>query len=256
MENGAMREPVGCLLLHGYGGSPYEMQGLADRLRQQGCEVEVPVLPGHGKTLEALQATGFQDWLDTALQAYDHLAARTGPCFVLGLSMGGALSLAVAQQRRPTGIITVAAPVFLYRYFPFQATDWRLPFVPLLRFFRPMWPTGTSSEQARQIAPWQGYEGAQPLHALTSFLRGLRSVRSALPRITCPICVLHAEGDRTVLVDNAWEILSQVRSTSRRLELFSLQETMTSHHVLTTHQETRARVAEVVLEFITTHLSP
>ena len=80
-------------------------------------------------------------------------------------------------------------------------------------------------------------------------------MRSALPRITCPICVLHAEGDRTVLVDNAWEILRQVQSTSRRLELFSLQETVTSHHVLTTHQETRARVSEVVLEFIFSHLT-
>jgi carboxylesterase len=153
-------------------------------------------------------------------------------------------------------VVTIAAPVFLYRFFPWQATDWRLPLVPLLRFVRPMWPTGGSSEQAREIAPWQGYEGAQPLHALNSFLRGLRQVRAGLPRIESPVLTLHAEGDQTVLVDNAWEIMRRVRARIRRLELFRIRERTTSHHVLTTHRETRDRVAASVAGFIQDCVAP
>jgi carboxylesterase len=81
-------------------------------------------------------------------------------------------------------------------------------------------------------------------------LRGLRRIRSGLAQITCPVLVLHALKDKTVPVDNAWEVIRRTSSSYRELRIFSILETVTSHHVLTTHCETRDQIAEAVLGFL------
>src|SRR2546430_6119642 len=41
---------TGVLLLHGFGGSPVEVQPLANALAERGYTVDVPLLPRHGTT--------------------------------------------------------------------------------------------------------------------------------------------------------------------------------------------------------------
>ena len=42
-----MENKVGCLLIHGFGGSPEEMDPLAEYLRNEGITTLSPVLKGH-----------------------------------------------------------------------------------------------------------------------------------------------------------------------------------------------------------------
>ena len=56
----------GVLLLHGLTGSPYTFGPLARVLSEQGYEVSVPLLPGHGTTPNQLRYTGWNDWLVAA----------------------------------------------------------------------------------------------------------------------------------------------------------------------------------------------
>jgi carboxylesterase len=244
-----MSERICCMLLHGYGGSPFEMGYLGERLAGQGWAVDRPVLPGHGTSVREFARTRFADWAEAVRTRYDELAGRYDRVFVAGLSMGGSLGLWLARQRDLPGLATVAAPVYVYRFFPYETPDWRLPLIPALRWVRPVWRTGPPDPRSREIAPWQGYEGVQLLHPLHSLLQGLREVRSGLAEICAPLLVLHSPGDRTAPVGNAWEIMGSVGSPVRRMELLPIRERITGHHLLTTHMETRERVADAVVSF-------
>ena len=52
----------GALVLHGFTGNPSSMRPLAEAFAGAGFHVELPRLPGHGTSIEDMQATGWADW--------------------------------------------------------------------------------------------------------------------------------------------------------------------------------------------------
>jgi len=98
----------GVLVLHGFTGNPFSMRPLAQRCAQAGYSVELPLLPGHGTEVADIVATRWADWSGVALEAFDELATRCERVAVVGLSMGGALTAMVAEQRA-----SVAGCVFI-----------------------------------------------------------------------------------------------------------------------------------------------
>jgi carboxylesterase len=106
--------PHGALVLHGFTGSPVSMRPLAEALADAGFIVEMPRLPGHGTSVEDLAETGWDDWLTEAERALVALQARSpdGKVVVAGLSMGGALTAALAEGHPElAGIVLINAPV-------------------------------------------------------------------------------------------------------------------------------------------------
>lgn len=245
-----IRKDIACLLLHGFTGEPFEMEPLREHLLARGIHAESPLLPGHGEGVAAFAASSFSEWADAAEQAYLELRARFTAVALVGLSMGGSLALRIAQRHRPAGIVTMAAPVYIYRWFPLEVCDWRLPLVGALRHLMPRVRTRPPSPESRAIAPWQGIGEVMCLEPLHSLMQGLKHIRRDLGAVRAPLLALHAPGDRIVPVGNAWEIVRRVGSSRRRLEILPIQERVTSRHVLTTHRETRARVCELVEEFV------
>lgn len=245
-----MRAETACLLLHGFTGEPFEMEPLREALLHRGIHAEAPCLPGHSAGVEAFAASSFPEWARASEQAYLSLAERFGRVAVIGLSMGGSLALRIAQRHDPAGIVTLAAPVYIYRWLPPEAADWRLPFVGLLRHVAPKVGTRPMSPECKAIAPWRGIDHVMCLEPLRSLMLGLKGIRRNLGKVRAPLLVLHALGDRIVPVGNAWEIVRKVGSQRRALELLSIEERVTSRHVLTTHRETRERVCRFACEFV------
>lgn len=103
------------LLIHGYNDSPRSLEGIAARVHAAGWTVRLPLLPGHGRSLEA-----WGDW--TAEQAialvrdeFDALRRQHGTVVVGGLSMGGALATWVAAEAEPAGLLLYAPMLFVPR---------------------------------------------------------------------------------------------------------------------------------------------
>src|SRR3569832_2464910 len=108
----------GVLCLHGFSGSPFEVQQIGDALTAQGNTNNKPQQPKHGLDPFALEATHWTDWLAAAQAAFDELAARVpGRIAIVGFSMGGllALQLAKAAPEQETAQAELAAPLRLRR---------------------------------------------------------------------------------------------------------------------------------------------
>jgi len=84
---------TGVLVHHGSTGNPSPTRGIADAMAAAGHHVEMPRLPGHGTTIEDMVPTGWSDWTREVVKAHGRLADRVHSIVVVGLSMGGALTL-------------------------------------------------------------------------------------------------------------------------------------------------------------------
>ena len=91
------------LLLHGYNDAPTALDGVARRLQRAGWTVAVPLLPGHGRSLEAFCLWSAEEALAASRVAYADLRSRFRTVAVGGLSMGAALACCVAAESSARG---------------------------------------------------------------------------------------------------------------------------------------------------------
>lgn len=226
------------------------MSYLGDHLRRQGVSVALPVLAGHEGDPELFAASRFTNWMESAKKGLESLLEKHSNVVVVGFSMGGTLALGLAEQYPVTGVVTISAPVFLCRLFPYYSPDPRLFLTGILQHCVTRVPTSVARPESRRIAPWIGYEGEHHVAVLHSFKQGVADVRRRLGRITAPIMVVHGRSDRSVHPDNAWEIISNVSSRESVMHLLDVRERVTTGHLLVTHEETRDRVGALVSNFL------
>lgn len=124
---------VGCLLLHGIGGTPANMRVIAEALQSRGFTVYVPLLPGHGTTVRALQASTGEQWLACARDGYDRLRAVGCTRIVpIGLSLGGILAGLIAAERDCAALCLISAPIRMRAYL--HVARVLSPLLPAIRF--------------------------------------------------------------------------------------------------------------------------
>ncbi len=182
--------PVGALLCHGFTGTTQSVRPWAEHLAQAGLTVLAPRLPGHGTTWQEMNTTGFADWYAELERAFDALRERCSAVFVMGLSMGGTLSLRLAEQRgdEVAGLVVVNASL---------ATDRRdTPLVPLVSRVVPSLK-GIASDIRKPGVSELAYDRV-PLRAYASLTAAWPVVARDLHRITCPVLVFRSEVDHVV----------------------------------------------------------
>ena len=112
--NGATKE-IGILLVHGFTGSPSSMRPWAEFMHQQGYTVRVPLLPGHGTKPEDLNQVKWQEWPAKVTYELRELQKTCDTIFLVGLSMGGATVLNVAESNNDAlaGLILVNPMIYV-----------------------------------------------------------------------------------------------------------------------------------------------
>lgn len=225
------------LCLHGLTGTPYEVRPPAEALAAAGFTCVGPVLPGHDSTPRDLARRRRGEWLDFVQIAWDALAERHPRVYVLGLSMGAVLTLALAERRPLPGAVVIAAPLEL----PAAAratVPWIWPLVPGPGLSK---TPGILDDAARAAHP--GYRH-MPLAAVAQLIRLGREVRADLESVVTPLQLIYSTRDGTVPYHNAEIICSGVAS-----EICQLTTLHDSGHVIPVDRE-RRRVAALVVDFL------
>src|SRR5690625_5707117 len=107
---------VGCLIIHGYTGSPYEVAPLADHLRAQtDWHIIVPTLPGHGVELE-LEDVAYEEWLGAAEESLQQLKATHDVIYLFGFSMGGMIAAYLAGNFGVQKLVILAYVGILFTF--------------------------------------------------------------------------------------------------------------------------------------------
>ena len=182
--------PTGVLVLHGFTGSPQSMRPLAVRFAEAGHSVELPVLPGHGTTIDDLVPTRFDDWYQAAAAAYADLEARCQRVVVVGLSMGGTLATILGVEHEPAALVLinpqVAPPPEPVVDVVMGLADEGVATIPAIG-------GDIAKENTEELA-----YAATPVLALVSFIERCQSLVGELDRITCPVLLFTSPQDHVV----------------------------------------------------------
>jgi len=241
---------VGCLLIHGFTGSPPELLPLAKYLANQGYAVMAPLLAGHGTRVEDLARTNWKDWLQSASAGLSRLQEEPiDRIFIVGLSMGGLLSLMLATgqeaavestQNGPrlpvVGVVTINSPIFLKSF--------RARFSFLLRWFI-SYTSKESNVVPQDIADTLRFAYSEmPVTGVANLMRLIKAVRNFLPQVKVPAMIVQSNADETVRPVSGEYIYKNIGSQDKRLLWLN-----DAPHLFTLGLE-RERVFKEILEFI------
>ncbi|MCA9887212.1 MAG: alpha/beta fold hydrolase [Anaerolineae bacterium] len=244
------------LLVHGFPGHPGDMRTLANHLRPQGWALHAPLLPGFGIELDQLPERSYEDWCEAVDAHLQRLIAIHRPVILVGYSMGGAISLALAS-RYPIDALVLLAPFWkidhiLWRTLP--ALKW------LVRSFRPIKLLDVNLESPmmrsniHEIMPKLDLDDPETVRALQDFkmpTRVIDQVRIAgqngashAPTIQVPTLVVQGTRDELVLPHLTQQLASRIPGPVTYVEVDS------DHSLIEPDQPGWPAVAEAVDAFI------
>ena len=183
---------VGVLALHGFTGNPSSMRGLAEAMAALGHHVEMPRLPGHGTTIEDMFDTRWTDWSGEVAAAHARLADRVDSIVVMGLSMGGALTLWSAFHLAPVDGIVCINPA------TFPAPREVVEMVEGLVEDGTVVAPGVGGDIADPDAVEIAYEGSPLRPALSMWLDGLAPMTDRYGELTVPLLLITSRQDHVV----------------------------------------------------------
>jgi len=231
---------TGVLVIHGFTGNPSSMTPQAQAFAAAGHHVEQPRLPGHGTSVEDMMTTDWSDWSGEAAAAYDRLAARADEIVVIGLSMGGTLTLWTGLERQDDpklkALICVNAATAP------QPDDVVAMVQEMIDEGNEVMP-GIGSDIADPDVSEIAYEGT-PLKQLMSLTKdGLAPIAGRYAELTCPILIFSSVEDHVVPPESS----AHLRDTAGgKVEFVTLER---SYHVATQDYD-KAIINERSLAFI------
>jgi carboxylesterase len=194
------RPDAAVLLLHGLTGTPVDMHYMKDALVAEGYTVSAPLLPGRGTRPSDMFGLSWEDWMTSALSAYDELAREHEKVIVGGLSAGATMTLDIALRRKPSAVVLCATALGMANPIAYLA-----PYV--YRVIKQV--PSPASDLVDLNAGAKCYDPA-PVRAVAELLHGIGLVRRRLAEIRCPALVAHAVYDRLVPVRYAHELAGRL----------------------------------------------
>ena len=204
----------GVLLLHGFGDTPQTLSLLARRLHKAGYGVFAPLLPGHGRTMDAFSRSRADEWIAAARSSLVEIRGRSRSVSIVGLSMGGALAVLLAAEARDISALILIAP---YLGMPrllraAAATHW-------------LWGRMAgelSGKNPRSIHDPIEREkslayGTVTARALFELSKVMSRARKALPGVTAPTLIVQSREDPRVAPEVAEAALEKLGAREKQL---------------------------------------
>ena len=236
--------PSGVLLLHGFGDTPQTLSLLARRLKRAGYGVFAPLLPGHGRTMDAFARSTADEWIGAARNALSEVRSRHSSVAVTGLSMGGALATILAADHSEISALALIAPYFdMPRVLRVAASSHWLwgRFAGNLNARNPR-SIRDPIEREKNLAYGQVTGGA-----LYQLLKVVRAARKALPAVSSPTLIVQSKEDPRIAPQVAEFAVRTIGAADTKLVW-----TEGAGHIITVDYG-RERVFDEVERWLTAH---
>jgi carboxylesterase len=249
--------PDGVFLIHGLGGTQYDLGSMHKRLKNAGFVTHSLTLPGHGTTPRDLAGVTAEDWIEAVVTKYREIRDEHPRLHVMGMCMGAVLAALVAQREKHAkgNLVMLAPPVFIDGW----ATPWYRGLRPLLYLVPGLGPRmkieeedpfGIKNEQLRAIVKAKFERGENfhyqwvPLECIRQVDRLRAILMKSAKEIRCPTLVIHAREDELTSIRSANFMVEQIGGARARMVIVE-----NSYHMICVDND-REIVAKNVLEFV------
>jgi pimeloyl-ACP methyl ester carboxylesterase len=274
MDHGGTGQPI--LLIHGLGGSHVNWSAVADSLAEEGAVTAIDLI-GFGRTPPDGRTAAVEEQVDLVVR---YLAAHHDePAILVGNSMGGLVSMLVAQEApelvrslvlvdpalpmiRPTFDLDVAKALVAPLFAPFGRKRAEMAAAHPEQYVQEVfsvvcadpsrvapedWAKAVEMAKERAEMPWVAKSFGQAASSLFSILARRWSFTNGVRSIDADALVIHGDKDRLVHVASARWLCRSVRPDWTLVELDGVGHTP--------QMETPDRFLAAVLPFVTSSRS-
>lgn len=247
-------------LIHGLGGTQYDLGSMHKRLKNAGLVTHSITLPGHGTKPEDLVKVRAEDWLEAVRVKYHEVINQHEVVHVMGMCVGSLLAIETVKREghRKGQLVALAPPVYLDGW----STPWYrearkvLYFVPGIASSMKVAeedPYGIKNEKLRAIVKAKFERGENfhygwvPLACIREVDRLRAMVMKNLSKVDCQTLVIHAREDELTSLRSATFLVEQIGGKTRagHARMVVLED---SYHMICVDND-REIVAKNVLDF-------
>ncbi|NPV02377.1 MAG: alpha/beta fold hydrolase [Brevinematales bacterium] len=247
------------LFIHGFAGTPATFRDYAELAVKSKYDVMVPLLPGMGTTPPDMYGQTFSGWCRYIQEIYLKYRKNYKEFYIVGMSMGGSLALKLAENFEaaktpalaPTAIAVISAPVFINSLFESGVVMHPAAYVCRIVSLFTNEIDGDYSiygEGGADVARWVGYNGVFPAQ-IQSIKIGLKRIKDDLWKISIPVYMAQAVGDKVVNYKNLGYIGSHISSKIKQVHTFDLGNTEHKQHLLVLLDDTGEVIYSEIMEF-------
>lgn len=243
-------------LIHGLGGTQYDLGSMHKRLKNAGFVTHSLTLPGHGTTPEDLVNVTAEQWMDAVTAKYHEVAALHDNFHIMGMCMGALLATELAKRQKHTRgkLIALAPPIYIDGwatawYTPLRHLMYHVPGVAARMKVEEEDPFGIKNEQLRAIVKAKFARGEAfhyrwvPLACVRQVDRLRGWVMTGLKDMASETLVIHAREDELTSLSSANYLVEQIGGAKARMVVLE-----NSYHMICVDND-REQVARNVLEF-------
>jgi len=201
---------IGCLIIHGFTGGPYEVEPLTNYLKEKtNWQIEVPVLSGHGTELD-LEHVNYEEWLSDAVEALVTLKETCETIYVIGFSMGGMIAAYLAANYQIDRLVLLSTA---RRYLSFRH---------LSTYIRDGIEASVKGE-LKESPLYQHYKykfDVVPFTANIEFMKLVNKTKAYLKHVTTPVFIAQGQKDALVPAKTAYYLHDEISSEDKEVVFF------------------------------------
>lgn len=201
---------IGCLVIHGFTGGPYEVEPLRKYLAMHtDWKIVVPTLSGHGEELD-LKDVAHEVWLEEATAALKKLKQTCDEVYVVGFSMGGMIAAYLAATEEVDKLVLLATA---RKY---------LSFKHLSQYVAEMIGDSFKGklEENEIYKHYKSKIGTVPLSANIEFMKLVNKTKDYLEEITTPVFIAQGKQDGLVPYQVAYALEEEIPSEHKEIVFF------------------------------------
>jgi carboxylesterase len=254
-------ERIGCLMLHGFMGSPVSSRDMAKHIAETGVTVHCPLLPGHGNLPYKIHGHNHREWIAEVEEAFVFLSQHCDQIFIIGHSMGAPLGAHLANNHPDVCGLVLLAPLY-------KVPDWRINFAALGRYIMPwLYPLKhaaidrdiflgrvtdfdpTIDVEAPELQDWLVEATRIPVDG-TDEMRKMAGIgRKLWPKIHQPVIVFQGGHDPAVNPGNTEKLFQMLSTADKEMKFFP----QVGHELMRPVEPIHIKVWQKIDEFIEEH---
>ncbi|MBU5343194.1 MULTISPECIES: alpha/beta hydrolase [Bacillaceae] len=224
----------GMLCIHGFTGSPREIEPLVSFLNNQtNWLIRTPVLPGHGDELK-LKGVRYSDWIRHAEEELVKLMEQCDTIYICGFSMGGLIGSWLATQYPVKKMVLLSAAAYYMNPRNFLLEIQNMISECLTNSFR----------HSTIFQKYKRKFTSTPLKAYLEFRKLVNTIRPIFSKVNVPTLIVQGKMDPIVPLKSAYFLYESINTPEKKLLL--LEEA--NHHIC--YCQEQQRVFQEIFTFL------
>jgi esterase/lipase len=174
--------------MHGFTGNPWEVEPLANALKESGYQVLTPLLPGHHILKKRMGKATAEEWIQAVEEIVKNAFKENKEIHLIGFSMGALIAALIASRYKISTLVLLSPAVYMVT-----------PKV-LVKRIRNFYQLAKENRKLLSDTILNNLSSiySTPFYNILQFQKSVRQAKKIFPYIHIPICIIHGQKDEIV----------------------------------------------------------